>query len=143
MVPCVLACLVIVCCFSLQRRTYWVECWGAVEKPNGRIEPACLTLCNQEGGPPMHHVYCDKMKRINPAQSNRTIMIELHDDHTVELQVEDEILWRRWTKHVGLLLTIPYYPIPEEPSVGLPLDFLTDISPQFYDVQGGWSDCMM
>ena len=90
----------------------------------------------------MHHVYCDQMKRINPTQSNRTILIELNDDHTVELQVEDEILWRRWTKHVGLLLTIPFYPIPAEPSVGLPSAFLTDIPPQFYDVQGGWLVCM-
>ena len=90
----------------------------------------------------MHHVYCDQMKRINPTQSNCTIVIELHDGHTVELQVEDEILLRRWTKHVGLLLTIPFYPIPAEPSVGLPSAFLTDIPPQFYDVQGGWLVCM-
>ena len=127
--------------FYLQWRAYWVECWGAAEKPNGRIEPACITLCNQEGGPPMHHIFCDQMKRINPTPTTCTILIDLLDGHTVELEVDDEVLWRRWTKHIGLLLTIPFYPIPPEPSVGLPAEFLTDISPKAYDIHGGVCAC--
>ena len=42
--------------FCLQRHAHWVECWGAVENPNGCLESTCITLRNQEGGLPMHHV---------------------------------------------------------------------------------------
>lgn len=85
----------------------------------------------------MHHIFCDQMKRINPTPTTCTILIDLLDGHTVELEVEDEVLWRRWTKHIGLLLTIPFYPIPPEPSVGLPAEFLTDVSSKAYDIHGG------
>lgn len=89
----------------------------------------------------MHHIYCDQMKRINPTPSNFTILIELLDDNTVDIQVEEELNWRRWTKHIGLLLTIPHYPIPVEPSVALPPEFVTDIPAKYYDSHGGWSAC--
>ena len=42
--------------FCLQRHAHRVECWGAVENPNGCLESTCITLRNQEGGLPMHHV---------------------------------------------------------------------------------------
>ena len=85
----------------------------------------------------MHHIFCDQMKRINPTHSNCTILIELLDSNTVDMQVEDEHAWRRWTKHIGLLLTIPHYPIPVEPSMGLPAKFGTDIPAKNYDLHGG------
>ena len=123
---------------SLQRRSYWVECWGAAEKPNGHVDPACITLSNLDEGPPMHHMYFDQMNRMN-TPNNCTILIELLDETSVEIQVEEELQWRRWAKHIGLLLTIPHYPIPAEPSVTMPAEFVTDISPTYYDSNGGWS----
>ena len=51
-----LSALMIRMLFCLQRHAHWVECWGAAENPNGCLESACITLCNQEGGLPMHHV---------------------------------------------------------------------------------------
>ena len=86
----------------------------------------------------MHHIYCDQMKQINSTPSNRTILIELLDDHIVDMRVEEEVVWRRWMKHIGLLLTIPHYPIPMEPSIGLPAEFDTDIPARNCDLHGGW-----
>ena len=107
---------------------------------NERIEPACLTLSLNEGGPPMHQVNCDTMKRINPTQSTRSILIEKNDSSTVEMILEDDYSWHMWTNHIGLLLTIPMYPIPVEPKSllnKLPPEFKSNLDPRHYDPQGG------
>ena len=40
-------------------------------------------------------------------------------------------------KHIGLLLTIPLYPILPEPCVRLPREFITDISLKSFDSHEG------
>ena len=77
------------------------------------------------------------MKRINPTPRNDTILIEMYDDSTVEMQVENETVLRQWREHINLLMTIPHYPIPDEPSMELPHDFIRDIPAKNYDPLGG------
>ena len=121
-----------------KKRSYFVESWAACVSPTGKIEPASLTLSNQEGGPSLHHIYCDQMQRLTTVLSTKTISIELNGGGCIEVTTEDEKDWRRWTKHIALLLSIPNYPIPEEPrEVPLPNELLTNVDPKFYDRDGG------
>ena len=42
----------------------------------------------------MHQIFCDQIEQINPTPTNSTILIMLLDSHTVDMEVEDEVLWR-------------------------------------------------
>lgn len=93
----------------------------------------------------MHHIYCDTMQRLTTGQTN-TLTIELMSGGTIEIYAEDEKEWRRWTKHIALLLSIPHYPIPEEPrEVALPNELLNNVDPRFYDSKGvmAWGLCVL
>ena len=71
--------------FCLQRHAHWVECWGAAENPNGSLESTCITLCNQEGGLPMHQ---GDITWINPTKRAYTVLIDQKDIHTVLVLVD-------------------------------------------------------
>ena len=47
------------------------------------------------------------------------------------------MFWR-WAKHIGLLQTAPHYPIPVELSIGLLMEFSTDIPAKNCELHGGW-----
>ena len=124
---------------SGRKRVYYIESHSAWMSPTGKAEPAALILYSRDDGPPLHHIFCDRMQRLHTLQATKTIVIDLLEGATVEITFEEEKEFVRWVKHIGLLLSIPYYPIPEEPTdAGVLLDELwMDVDPKFYHPQGG------
>ena len=123
---------------SGKKRTYYLEANSAWLSPTGRIEPATLTLCNREDGPPLHCIYFDQVQRLSTVQATRTVLLELTGGGNVEIVTDEEANWRRWTKHIGLLLTLPRYRIPEEPKdIAMPKGLSASIDPKIYHPGGG------
>ena len=85
----------------------------------------------------MHYIFCDQIRWISRTLKNDTILIKMVDDSTVVMQVENETVLRQWRQHINLLMIIPHYPIPVEPSMELPHDFIRDIPAKNYDPLGG------
>lgn len=122
---------------SGRKRVYYIESHSAWMSPTGKAESAALILYSRDDGPPLHHIFCDRMQRLHTLQATKTIVIDLLEGATVEITFEEENEFVRWVKHIGLLLSIPYYPIPQEPTDGVLLDDLwMDVDPKFYHPQG-------
>ena len=125
---------------SGKKRTYYLEANSAWQSPTGRTEPASLTLCNREDGPPVHCIYFDQVQRLSTVQATKTVLLELAGGGNVEIVTDEEADWRRWTMHIGLLLILPHCLIPEEPKdIAMPKELTASIDPKIYHPGGGQS----
>ena len=123
---------------SGKKRTYYLEAVSAWQSPIGRTVPATLTLSNREDGPPLHCIYFDQVQRLSAVQATRTVLLDLTGGGNVEIATDDAADWRTWTLHIGLLVTLPRYPIPEEPkAIDTPKELNAIIDPKIYHPGGG------